>query len=535
MPRTQRRPRPTRAQTLTPLTTHCPDCGHALWTDYANYRTVTTLDAVVRLTLAVRRCPRPDCPRFHRPFRPEAEPHFALPHHEFGLDVLALVGRLRYAEHRSVPEIHQELRRRRVALAERTVTNLLDRYDELRALATADPQRLRRLLAGQEHVLLALDGLQPDVGHEVLWVLRDCLSGEVLLAKSLLSATIRDLADLLAEVRDALPVPIAGVISDGQDTIRKAVAEELPGVPPQLCHFHYLREAAKPIYEADRHAKKELKKRVRGVRTIERTVEADDNVEAEIVRGYCAAVRAAVTDDDRPPLAAPGLRLHDRLEAIAASLEKVADRGGTLPSGLKRLRQLVRKGLAETAALWPAVRVAYRWVRQVAHLLKNRDGRSVAEIRRRLTRILSALRRLAVPTEVAELRQQLQHFVRVSQRWRPGLFHCYRVADLPRTNNDLEHLFGSHRYHERRASGRTSASPGLVVLGAVRVVAGLATRLRPDEGLALPSGYVDRWRQLRAQLERRREARRQQRRFRHRPITYLQKLEQLAIQLSLPP
>jgi hypothetical protein len=34
-----------------------------------------------------------------------------------------------------------------------------------------------------------------------------------------------------------------------------------PDVPHQLCHFHYLREAAKPIYEADRHAKKELKKR----------------------------------------------------------------------------------------------------------------------------------------------------------------------------------------------------------------------------------------------------------------------------------
>jgi hypothetical protein len=83
----------------------------------------------------------------------------------------------------------------------------------------------------------------------------------VLLAKSLLSATTKDLAGLLAEVRDALPVPITGALSDGQETIRKAVAQELPGVPHQLCHFHYLREAAKPIYEADRHAKKELKKR----------------------------------------------------------------------------------------------------------------------------------------------------------------------------------------------------------------------------------------------------------------------------------
>src|SRR5438552_145863 len=146
MPRTRRRPRPSRAQTLKPVTLDCPECGRRLDFDYNNYRTVTTLDAVTRLTLQIRRCPQATCPRYHRPYRPEAEPHFALPHHEFGLDVLALVGRLRYAEHRSVPEIHQELTRRGVAIAERTVSNLLDRYDELRTLATADPKRLRRLL-----------------------------------------------------------------------------------------------------------------------------------------------------------------------------------------------------------------------------------------------------------------------------------------------------------------------------------------------------------------------------------------------------
>ncbi len=535
MPRTRRRPRPTQVQTLKPVTTRCPECGHDLAFDYVNYRTVTTLEAVTRLTLQIRRCANATCARYHRPYRPEAEPHFALPHHEFGLDVIALVGRLRYAEHRSVPEIHQELTRRRVTIAARTVTNLLDRYDELRALATADPQRLRRLLQGQKGVILAIDGLQPDVGHEVLWVLRDCLSGEVLLAKSLLSATTRDLAALLAEVRDALPVPITGVISDGQETIRQAVAQELKGVPHQLCHFHYLREAARPIYEADRHAKKELKKRVRGVRPIERAVEGDDDAEAEIVRGYCAAVRAAVTDDGRPPLAAPGLVLHERLEAIAASLDRVAARAGTLPGGLKKLRQLLRRGLEETAALWPPVRVAYRWVKQVAQLLQNRVALPASALRRRLTHILSDVRQAAAQTEAEELRQQLRHFVKVTKSYRPGLFHCYASADLPRTNNDLEHLFGSHRYHERRASGRKAASPGLVVMGSVRLVAGLATRLRPDEGLELPSEYVSRWQEIRAGLAKRREARRQQRRFRRAPITYLQRLEELATKLSLPP
>ena len=168
--------------------------------------------------------------------------------------------------------------------------------------------------------------------------MRDCLSGEVLLARSLLSGREAELAALLREVRDALgavtpvPVQIAGVVSDGQHSVRNAVARALPGVPHQLCHFHYLREAALPVYEADRHAKKELKKQVRGVRPIERALEAREaaagpagDPDAAAVRGYALAVRSALTDDGRPPLAAAGVRLHGRLTAIHASIERVRD------------------------------------------------------------------------------------------------------------------------------------------------------------------------------------------------------------------
>jgi len=303
-----------------------------MWAAYHNYRTITTLEDVLHLTLQIRRCLNRACPQFRRPYRPEAEGRLALPKHEFGLDVIAWIGTLRYAQHRSLPEIHQHLRHRGVAIAPRTVTHLLERYDELLTLALTDTARLQRITQAQGRVILALDGLQPDVGHEVLWVLRDCLSGEVLLARSLLSATQADLAALLRTVRQTVQVPIVGIISDGQLSIRGAVAEVFSDVPHQLCHFHYLREAAKPIYEADRHAKKELKKRVRGVRPIERRLEGRSDPEAEVVRGYCAAVRSALTDDGRPPLDASGLKLHDRLSAITASLERVEKRGPCLGS-----------------------------------------------------------------------------------------------------------------------------------------------------------------------------------------------------------
>ena len=153
-----------------------------------------------------------------------------LPQQEFGLDLIALVGRLRYVTRASVPEIHAELVRRGVMISERSVTNLLDRYDELVATAMTDPDHLRARFADQGRVVLAIDGLQPEVGHEVLWVIRDCLSGTVVLARALLSSTAADLTPLLCQAAESVGVPVTG--SDGQRSIRIAVA--LPGVPHQL-------------------------------------------------------------------------------------------------------------------------------------------------------------------------------------------------------------------------------------------------------------------------------------------------------------
>src|SRR3954464_4024736 len=211
MARRSARTRPSHTLEIPALPRTCPACGAPLWAAYMAQRSVTTLDGTVRLRLQVRRCRGPQCPRRAVPLRPEQEGRFALPEHQFGLDVIALIGTLRHAQHRSVPEIHTELIRRGVSLCLRTVSNLLDRYDELLALSLSDTERLRRVTGAAGRVILAIDGLQPDVGHEVLWVLRECLSGEVLLAR------------LITEVKEALEVPITGVVSDGQGSIRKAV------------------------------------------------------------------------------------------------------------------------------------------------------------------------------------------------------------------------------------------------------------------------------------------------------------------------
>src|SRR4029079_4304718 len=179
MARTAPRARPDREQVLETVPAHGRACGGRLRYRYDNRRTVTTLAGLVRLRLRIRRCEDPGCVRYRRPYRPEAEAALVLPQHEFGLDVIALVGAWRYREHKSVPEIHRGLRERGVAIAERTVTHLLDRYAVLVAPSLADDVRLRAVLARQGRAILALDGLQPDVGHEVLWGVRECPAGDV--------------------------------------------------------------------------------------------------------------------------------------------------------------------------------------------------------------------------------------------------------------------------------------------------------------------------------------------------------------------
>lgn len=242
---------------------------------------------------------------------------------------------------------------------------------------------------------------------------------------------------LLREVQQSLPVPIRGVISDGQHSIRNAVQTVLPEIPYQLCHFHYLREAAKPIYEADRHAKKELKKQLRGIRPIERGLEKRADPEAQAIRGYCLAVRSALTDDGRPPLSASGLKLYERMTALLASLTRVAEKRGSLAGELERLQSMLTKGVTATSSLWADVQTGYHWVYRAAHILSNEEKLKGAQVRQRYERLLAEMADVSASSEA--LTTMLTTFRKVTASYWPGLFHCYDVPDLPRTNNGLEH------------------------------------------------------------------------------------------------
>jgi len=196
------------------------------------------------------------------------------------------------------------------------------------------------------------------------------------------------------------------------------------------------------------------------------------------------------------------------------------------------LGAILAKGLEETDTLWPDVRVAFGWVRRAAAVLRNKKGSDAAGVRRRYRGLIAAIARHQRAS--GRLSGAFDQFRKVTRSSWPGLFHGYDVADLPRTNNELEQFFGSYRYHERRCSGRKVAWPGTVVRGSVRLVAAAATRLRPIEAADLVPSDLKAWHDLRDRLERRRAVRTLGRRFRRDPVAYLRPLEESLIKQALP-
>jgi hypothetical protein len=181
------------------------------------------------------------------------------------------------------------------------------------------------------------------------------------------------------------------------------------------------------------------------------------------------------------------------------------------------------------------VETGARWVQEASTILANTGNASASAVRRQYQRWVGQLERSCRGAAMsAPLREAAAHFIKVTRSYGEGLFHCYRIANLPRTNNALEQAFGSLRYHERRASGRKVASPSLVLNGCVRMATAAATRTRIVTRDMLASVPPARWRATRADLERRRQARCLRFRFRKNPSKYLAGLEEACGKLIVP-
>ena len=310
----------------------CPHCSgklvysHAVWA-----KPIQFLERIEHVTNLGFRCENPEC-RFGRTvYRSAAAEARQVKGSGYGLDVVARIGYLRFNQHCTRAEIWAELEgKTAIRISERHVQNLVEVYLTILRASQQEPwERLAGVVKEHGGIILSLDGLQPEQGNEQLWVVREVLSGIVLGAANLQQASAPILAGLLRPIKES-GVPVLGVISDAQESIRLAVAEVFPGVPHQTCQYHALREAAEPLWEADRHLLVEAKKELRGLREVEertRRVESSDPKSA-VVLDTVLALRQVVRGRGVLPFDFAGLRAMDDLTALGQTLDRCLEKGG---------------------------------------------------------------------------------------------------------------------------------------------------------------------------------------------------------------
>lgn len=349
------------------------------------HRSIYTLRGPMHLVCGLRHCPDEACPGFHKTVSPEREIGIALPYWAIGWDVFAWIGHRRFARHWGIPQIRQELEdTHEIVLSDDAIEVYLHRYQAMLAARQQDPTLLAQEYQGVDSLLLSIDGLQPEKGHETLYAVRELRRRRVWFAESLISSSTEEVRRLLVRARqwaDQLGLPVAGCISDKQEAFVTSIAAEFPGVPHLYCQNHFLRDLAKPMLEADSRAKVKMRRKVRGLRAIEREVlserreevsrvngcqnpdSAGGNAEAACTAGtasrkeeegapcspgcsmapatgtdpgdpdgagpvvldYCTAVRGILNSDQGGPLSPPGLRMAGALKEVHQSIRKNLD------------------------------------------------------------------------------------------------------------------------------------------------------------------------------------------------------------------
>lgn len=355
----------------------CSLCRRRLHVCDHRFHRVFSLPGPLELVCKLAHCPDTACPAHQHTLRPLAESSITLPWWLIAWDVFAWLGFRRFARHWSIPQLQAELRDSyRIPLSDDAIAGYLQRYRCMVAARQQDAAVLAAAYRDIDNLVLTIDGLQPEKGHETLYVVRELRGKRVWFAEALLSSSTDEVQRLLAKAKDwaeQLGKPVQLWMSDKQDAFVKGIAAEFADVPHRYCQNHFLRDVAKPVLEADSHAKVQMGKKVRGLRAIEKQVLEQQRPEridpsdapgggvaasdatrvgvatavagtaaappaadeaGQVVLDYCAAVRGILNDDQGGPLQPPGLRMAAALQEVRASLQRnlEAKKGGAVTS-----------------------------------------------------------------------------------------------------------------------------------------------------------------------------------------------------------
>lgn len=459
----------------------CPVCGARMHVRCSRTRNIHTLSGPVRLIVKLVQCPNEQCGST-RTFAPEQEVEYAMPRWGIGWDVFCWIGHRRFARHWSVPQIRHELvDSYGVALSDDAIEDHMASYQNMVAARHQDLREMADAYRDTGDVVLTIDGLQPEKGHETLYVVREVTRNRVWFAEPLLSGATDEIRKLFVRAKqlaEKLNLKVVLWMSDKQDAFLTCIAEEFSGVPHRYCENHFFRDLAKPVLDMDSTAKKKMRGKIRGLRALEREVlearqvdaglatrSSDDAEKTSILAGesghvvldYCSVVRGILNDNHGGPYHPAGMRMLEALGDVQESLGRVASSGkvGRAFDLLKRLKGFIDRGVADQQDSFTRVRGYTDQVRQVMDLLADANGPSQAEREFRFAKKIEAFQYSA--TDVV-----YSHFAKVMTSFQGGLFAGAGMTSYPRDNLDLERWFRQPKSHERRVHGHRHAGVRIV-------------------------------------------------------------------------
>lgn len=454
----------------------CQVCGSKLIIRRDRSHRIYSLEGPLKLVRKLSCCSNTRCPKRKTLLSPQSEISITMPRWRIGWDVLLWMGFRRYKRHWSVPQIQAELfDSYQMKLSEDSITEYLRKDQTMVAARQQDVTRLSEEYHDCQDVILTIDGIQPEKGHETLYLVRKLRKQRIWFAESLLSSTYAEIRKVIQRAKSLsqeLNTAVRGWVSDKQEAFVVAIAAEFSHVPHRYCDNHFLRDLAKLMLEKDSRAKVQMRSKIRGLRTIEKDMLADLDrgspdtgglsreqslYAARIVFDYCAAVRGILNDNHGGPLTPPGWRMAHALEAIADSLERNVNQPTTpITSKLKRLSGCIHRGLAIYNQEKAHIDAYINNIKQVVETLNSDNGRLVE--RQALFRQLA--RQLAGTGDPVHVSMS-----KIMQSFEPGLFVGSDDCDIPGDNLDLERWIKKPKGHERRIHGRQHVGLRMVCEG----------------------------------------------------------------------
>jgi hypothetical protein len=346
----------------------CVHCGKFTHIYEHRDRRLYLLTGATHLVSKIAHCMDKACPGHQKVVESAAEMSLAPPFWTIGWDVFTWMGHRRFARHWSVPQLRAELADSYgIAVSPDLIEDYLKRYQAIVAARESAPESLADAYRKVKDLVLTIDGLQPEKGHETLYVVRELRLKRVWFATPLLSSSASEVKSVIEQAAawaKRLDKPVRLWISDKQQAFVTGIAEVFPGVAHRYCNNHFLRDLAKPVLERDSRAKVQMRRKVRGLRQVERHIlderrkdesSSTPSVDAvqqqqpplstsaapsagmgtgtdvarseaqDVVLAYAATIRGILNDDQGGPLDPPGLRMAEALGEVRASLQRCVE------------------------------------------------------------------------------------------------------------------------------------------------------------------------------------------------------------------